>query len=103
MPRVRPVPVISETLARLNFPHDGPIGQRVYFGGFGPGGPPEWHEIIGVVGNVRHRQIDGEPDARAYDLFGQHWGRTVSLAIRTADRPLQVAGLVRQLLSSRDP
>jgi putative ABC transport system permease protein len=97
------VTVINETLARLHFPGENPIGQRVYFGGFGPGGPPEWHEIIGVVGNVRHRQIDGEPDARAYDLFGQHWGRTVSLAIRTADRPLQVAGLVRQLLSSRDP
>ena len=45
---------------------------------------PEWHEIIGVVGDVRHRSIEGEPDARAYDLFGQHWGRTISLAVRAA-------------------
>ncbi len=97
------VTVINETLARLHFGGEDPIGKRVYFGGFGPGGPPEWHEVIGVVGDVRHRRLDAEPDARAYDLFGQHWGRTVSLTIRTADSPLQTAGLVRQLLARRDP
>jgi predicted permease len=97
------VTVINETLARQHFPNDDPIGRRVYFGGFGPGGPPEWHEIIGVVGDVRHRQLDAPPDARAYDLFGQHWGRTVSLVVRTADAPLQIAGLVRRLVSARDP
>ena len=97
------VTVINETLARLNFPGDDPIGKRVYFGGFGPGGPPEWHEVIGVVGDVRHRRLDADPDARAYDLFGQHWGRTVSLAIRTTDGTTLTAGRVRRLLADRDP
>jgi predicted permease len=97
------VTVINETLARLYFPGESPIGRRVYFGGFGPGGPPEWHEVIGVVGDVRHRRLDAEPDARAYDLFGQHWGRTVSLAVRTTESPMQTANLVRELLASRDP
>jgi predicted permease len=97
------VTVINETLARLHFGGEDPIGKRVYFGGFGPGGPPEWHEVIGIVSDVRHRQLDAEPDARAYDLFGQHWGRTVSLAVRTAGSPLQTATLVRQLLARRDP
>jgi hypothetical protein len=97
------VTVINETLARLHFAGEDPIGKRVYFGGFGPGGPPEWHEVIGVVGDVRHSRLDAEPDARAYDLFGQHWGRTVSLAVRTSDSPLQTAALVRRLLAERDP
>jgi putative ABC transport system permease protein len=101
--RTRHVTVINETLARRHFPGENPIGRRVYLGGFGPGGPPEWHEIIGVVGDVRHRQLDAPPDPRAYDLFGQHWGRTVSLAVRTADAPLEVAGLVRRILAARDP
>lgn len=101
--RTTHVTVINATLARLHFAGEDPIGKRVYFGGFGPGGPPEWHEVIGIVGDVRHRQLDAEPDARAYDLFGQHWGRTISLAVRTSDRPLQVAGLVRSVLAERDP
>jgi putative ABC transport system permease protein len=97
------VTVINETLARLHFPGEDPIGKRVYFGGYGPGGPPEWHDVIGIVGDVRHRQLDADPDARAYDLFGQHWGRTVSLAIRTGDGTMQAAGRVRRLLAERDP
>jgi predicted permease len=97
------VTVINETLARLHFPGENPIGKRVYFGGFGPGGPSEWHEVIGVVGDVRHRRLDADPDARAYDLFGQHWGRTVSLAIRTTDGITLTAGRVRGLLAERDP
>jgi predicted permease len=101
--RSQHVTVINAAMARLHFAGEDPIGKRVYFGGFGPDGPPEWHEIIGIVGDIRHRQLDAEPDARAYDLFGQHWGRTISLAVRTSDTPLQVAGLVRSVLAERDP
>jgi predicted permease len=97
------VTVINEMAARLHFGGEDPIGKQVYFGGFGPGGPPEWHEVIGVVGDVRHRDLEAGVDARAYDLFGQHWGRTVSLAVRTASQPEHVARLVRQLLAERDP
>jgi putative ABC transport system permease protein len=97
------VTIVNETFARLHFPRDTPIGQRVYFGGYGPGGPPEWHEIVGVVGDVRHRRLDAAPDARAYDLFGQHWSRTVSLAVRTSANPLETAAMVRARVAERDP
>jgi predicted permease len=101
--RLPHVTVINETLARLHFGGEDPIGQRVYFGGVSSGGPPEWHEVIGVVGDVRHRTLDADPDARAYDLFGQHWGRTVSLAVRTNGAPNHLASLVRHVVSERDP
>ncbi len=97
------VTVINETAARLHFGGEDPIGKQVYFGGFGPEGPPEWHEVIGVVGDVRHRGLEAGVDARAYDLFGQHWGQTASLAVRTQSQPAQVARMVRQLLAERDP
>jgi predicted permease len=97
------VTVINETLARLHFPGEDPIGQRVYFGPVPASGVPEWHQIIGVVGDVRHRRLEGEPDARAYDLFGQHWGRTISLAIRSGESTSQAAAMVRSLLADRDP
>jgi predicted permease len=97
------VTVISETLARLHFAGEDPIGKRVYFGGYPATGVPEWHEVIGVAGDVRHRSLEREPDARAYDLFGQHWGRTVSLALRTAQSPAAAAGMVRSVLARHDP
>ena len=97
------VTVINETLARLHFPNEDPIGHRVYFGPIPATGVPEWHEIVGVVSDVRHRSLEREPDARAYDLFGQHWGRTISLAVRSNEPPLAVAGMVRALLAERDP
>jgi predicted permease len=97
------VTVINETFARLHFPDADPIGRRVYFGPIPAAGVPEWHEIVGVVSDVRHRSLEREPDARAYDLFGQHWGRTISLAVRSAEPPGAVAGMIRSLLAERDP
>jgi predicted permease len=97
------VTVVNETLARLHFPNEDPIGRRVYFGGVPPTGINDWHEIIGVVADVRHRSLEGEPDARAYDLFGQHWGRTISLAVKSEEPPWQVAAMLRRLVSERDP
>jgi predicted permease len=97
------VTVINETFAKLHFPNEDPIGRRVYFGAIPAGGVPEWHEIVGVVSDVRHRSLEREPDARAYDLFGQHWGRTISLAVRSAEPPAAVAGMIRSLLAERDP
>ena len=97
------VTVISASLARKHFADEDPIGKRVHFGGYPATGVPEWHEIIGVVGDVRHRSLEAEPDARAYDLFGQHWGRTVSLALRTTTSAQVAAATVRSVLSRRDP
>jgi putative ABC transport system permease protein len=96
------VTLINETLARLHFGGDDPIGKRVYFGGVPATGVPEWHEIIGVVGDVRHRSLENEPDARAYDLFGQHWGRTISLTLRTTAPPATTAAMVRSVLARHD-
>jgi predicted permease len=97
------VTLVTETLARLHFPGEDPIGRRVYYGPIPATGVPEWHEIVGVVSDVRHRGLEREPDARAYDLFGQHWGRTVSIAVRSAEGPAVVAAQLRRLLRERDP
>ncbi len=98
----RHVTLVSETLAHRYFDGDDPIGRRVYFGSIPATGVPEWHEIIGVVGDVRHRSLEAEPEARAYDLFGQHWGRTISLALRTSATPAQAATMVRAVLARHD-
>jgi predicted permease len=97
------VTVINETLARLYFPGEDPIGKRVYFGPVPEAGITDWHEIVGIVGDARARRIEEPPLPAVFDLFGQHWGRSVSLAVRSSQSPLHVTGVVRGLVAERDP
>ena len=96
------VTVINEDLARTLFPGENPIGRRIGVGGGEADG--DWHEIIGVVADVRHQALDTAPSPRVYDLLGQHWGPTLYVVVRTrgADAdPLLPA--IRKTVASLDP
>jgi len=93
--------IISESLARANFPGEDPIGKLVYYGTQQE--KPEWHEVIGVVGDVRHGSLEEVPVPRAYDLFGQHRGLALFMTVRTAQDPAAVAASVRHVLRKLDP
>jgi putative ABC transport system permease protein len=67
------VTILNESLARALFAGDDPIGKRITTGG----NADDWHTIIGVVSDVHHHALDQAAEPRLYDLFGQHWGRTV--------------------------
>lgn len=90
------VTIVSESLARTLFADEDPIGKRVAYGS-----TTDWHEIIGVVADVRHVQLAAPPAPRAYDLFGQHWGRTMFVIARApgggAETIRTVQGVVREL------
>jgi predicted permease len=74
------VAVINEDLARRLFPGHSAVGRRIGVGGGESSG--DWHEIVGVVADVRHHALDAAPAPRVYDLFGQHWGRTLYVVVR---------------------
>lgn len=94
------VTIINEAFAQRVFPGEDPIGKRVTFGV--PGPRVDWHEIIGVVGDVRHMGLDAEAQPRAYDLFGQHGGRSMFVVARVAGEPLSLAGAVRAAVHTLD-
>jgi predicted permease len=96
------VTIINETLARMYFPNEDPIGKRVYFGPIPAGGVNDWHEIIGVAGDIRTR-IEEAPSPVAFDLFGQHWSRSVAITVRSSASALHVSGVVRGVIAERDP
>jgi putative ABC transport system permease protein len=79
--RLGHVVLINEQLARTLFPGENPIGRRIGIGGGDAQG--DWHEIVGVVADVKHQALDVPPASRVYDLFGQHWGRTLYVVART--------------------
>jgi hypothetical protein len=84
------VAVINEALARSLFGTRDAIGQRISVGGGDAAG--DWHEVIGVVGDVRHHALDQAPVPRVYDLFGEHWGRTLFVVARS--RGVDASGLI---------
>ncbi len=93
--------IISESLAHAHFPNQDPIGKRVSLGPQQE--KPDWHEIIGVVGDVRHGSLEETPIPRAYDVFGQHRGLAMFMTVRTANDPAAVTAAVRHALRELDP
>ena len=91
--QVRPVVVISETLAR-EYWHEpsSALGRRVRSG---PSGP--WHEIIGVVGNERDDGVNHPATAIVYWplLNDSYQQRTMAYAVRT--NRLRAPGFLREI------
>jgi putative ABC transport system permease protein len=72
-----PVVIISETLARRNFPGEDPIGKRLVLD---DEKPPS--EIIGIVGDVRHEGLEKESYPGYYLSYYQAPERQVNLVVR---------------------
>ena len=97
----RHVTILNELAARTFFPGEDPLGKRVSFGP--PRDNPDWHEIIGVVGTIRHRKLESSPWPRAYDLYGQHGGNGMAIVVQTSGDPNVIAPSVRRQLRELDP
>ena len=86
------VAIVNETLARTMWPGENPIGKRFACCEPGPKGrmDPVWHEIVGVVADVRAQGLDRQPQPAFYIPIAQmpaaawDWiGRTMDLVVRT--------------------
>jgi putative ABC transport system permease protein len=86
------VTIVNETLARIMWPAENPIGKRFACCEPGPKGrmDPVWHEVVGVVSDVRAWGLDREVQPEFYIPLAQmpagawDWiGRTMDLVVRT--------------------
>jgi putative ABC transport system permease protein len=92
------VVLISEELARLYFAGENPVGQRIHRGSFGEA---PYEEIIGVVGDIRHRGLDS---VLRQTLYSPYLGLGfTNLVIRTTNDPLSLAAAVRREVAAIDP
>jgi predicted permease len=93
---VPPVVVVNATLAKRVFGDDDPIGKRVRFGA----GEPPWMTIVGVVGSIKHSNLEEVPKPELYINYRQGPPTSPFLVLRTKDDPAAVAGAVRETLKS---
>ena len=86
------VTIVNETLARTMWPGENPIGKRFACCEAGPKGrmDPVWHEVVGVVADVRAWGLDRQVQPEFYIPLAQmpasawDWiGRTMDLVVRT--------------------
>jgi putative ABC transport system permease protein len=101
--RGRRVALVNLALARKLWPGEDPIGKRVAFSR----DEPQWYEIVGIVGNVKHRGLDAADRPELYvsyrqPLFASWTVRPMYLAVRTAGDPLPAAAAVRRELARVD-
>jgi putative ABC transport system permease protein len=91
---------INQTMARQFWPHETPIGKRLDLGNYGS---PDFWEIIGIVGDVKHFGPATEARPQVYFSQLQNPGTSINLVIRTTGEPLSLVNSVRAALRAVDP
>ena len=90
--------VINEALARQIFPQQDALGKRLRTGRDGP-----WHDVIGIVGDVRQKRLDEPPKPELYETFAAMPMPFLSLVVRTRESPERMLSAVRAAIREHDP
>jgi putative ABC transport system permease protein len=96
------VAVINQTLARGFFQRGDAIGHRILVGAPHPGA--RWMTIVGIIGDLRTGALDQAPMPQFYWPVGQQRPpRAVSVVLRTANEPLDMAREATGVIRLIDP
>jgi len=94
-----PVVVINQSLAKILFPNENPIGKRAVFG-WGIDGA---QTVVGVLEDIRENGPDRGPSPAIYISSEQRPSSSMRLLVRTAASEASVAKTFRDLLRKVDP
>ncbi len=94
----RRVAVVNETMARILWPGEEPIGQRFQFGRNG-----NWIEVVGMAANGKYVMLAEQPRPYFYVPLAQRYQSPITLMVRTASDPALLATPLQKLLHEGDP
>jgi predicted permease len=102
-PDATPAVLVNETLARVFYPGQDPLGRRIR----SCCGDIPWAEIVGVVADVKQAGIDQPAGTELYYHIPQAPAlyttpRTINVVVRTPGEPEAVAPSVREVVSRLD-
>ena len=103
LPDAPQVTIVNQALARKYWPNEEAIGKRISFSQRSP----KWYQIVGVVGNVKHRGLDLADQPEFYipflqPLFADANVQPMYLVVRTASEPQSVTATVRNEVAAID-
>ena len=98
--------LISESFANHWWPDTSPLGRRI-----GDGGPDgtDWWEIVGVVADVTHQNLQADPEELIYFPITRGPAaspgavRSMDILIKTSGDPLQLIPILRRELRDLNP
>jgi putative ABC transport system permease protein len=88
------VVIISELLAQQTFPNEEPLGKRLVMGMRN-----QPFEIIGIVGDIRHRALESQPAAA---MYMPAYEDGMNVVIRTQGEPTSLTAAVRKEVQAID-
>ena len=93
------VAIVNEAFARDFFPGEDPLGRRIVFGSREP------HEIVGLVGDTRYRDVERPGEATFYVPMTQNDERWpfLSFAVWAGEDTAAIAPALRQAINAADP
>ena len=92
------VVIINQTMARIAFPGESPIGQRLRVNSRSP-----WMEIVGVVGDTRWQDPMQPAPPAFFSPSTQRWGNSLAILARTSLDEMSLASTLRTLLHEANP
>ncbi len=98
-PQAPPVVVVNEAFVREHFNGENPLGKKLQLG-WGGESPKE---IVGVVGNVRHRSLSDSTRAEMYVPQAQFANAGITLIVHSSVKPESLISAVKQQVQALDP
>ena len=96
------VAIVNDALARKYWPNEDPVGKRITFSN--PRKPNvKWITVVGVVGSVRHKGLEFDPEPEYYLPHPQEPSRDMLIAVRSTQDPASLASAVRREIQALDP
>ena len=96
------VAVVNETLARMFFPGESPVGRRIR-----ATGDTTWLTIAGVIGDVLYVSLDASPRPAWYVTYAQtpalYGAVSPTYIVRTEGDPASLGAAVRAAVRDLDP
>jgi putative ABC transport system permease protein len=96
------VVVINESFARKYFPGVDPIGRRFKPGLSTTEKDTPWREVVGVVGDIRHRSLSAPTRPGYFVPYAQGLITPLRVVIRTRN-PAGIVDGLRKVIARRDP
>ena len=95
--------IVNETMARVHWPGQNPIGRRVNFGSRRRAVFDEpWAEVIGVVADIRHAGVDVPVKPEVYRASWQYPHSVFDVMLRTSIAPQRVVTEIRDVVQAFD-
>ncbi len=93
--------IINETMARMFWPGENPIGRRMKYGQLSSRG--QWMTIVGVVADTHRTGYEAAVRPETYLPQAQSPDVGLALLVRTSGEPMALASSLRSVLRDIDP